>query len=370
MNIKNPSPEQLSKLIGRISAAFSYNKEESVARDFPQLYSESNIKHLWVECEGNDVLAHAGYYPAVMKVEGFPLSVAGIGGVYTEAGNEGKGFATSLINKCCEEALRGGAALAFLWSDKHEFYAKQGFHLVGRQWTVSLEPRFVSALREAGEKRHLTNSNIRFAENDFENDFIQQSRVFLNSYPLGLSRTEEEHEQYLANGSCSVFSAWAGKELLAYMVVGKGKDLPNYIHEWGGDEAALLHLAAWLLERAGKTLFLLSPQFMPEEVPFLYVLDSLGMKMQAEYMALVRILDFPRLRKLALSYVSHVGVKDGDFDLYQREGKYFVQWKGAVPMELTEAQMLGFLFGPAMPTHEELKALFPMRLWYWGMDSV
>jgi len=49
-----------------------------------------------------------------------------------------------------------------------------------------------------------------------------------------VARLPEEHALVLESGSCSVISAWVGKQLAAYFVIGKGKDLQNYIHEWAG----------------------------------------------------------------------------------------------------------------------------------------
>ena len=77
-----------------------------------------------IASQDKGIAAHAGFYPAVMRVEGVPLPVAGIGGVFTAEEYQGQGLASSLVKKCAEEAAKEGAALAFLWSDKHEFYKK------------------------------------------------------------------------------------------------------------------------------------------------------------------------------------------------------------------------------------------------------
>src|SRR6218665_4201492 len=105
MEIRNPSTAELSEIVGQISLAFQYKEGEgSVAQDFPQLYQPSNSKNLWAGYEGNQLAAHAGFYPAEMKVEGIPLPVAGIGGVFSKPELQGQGIATALVKKCMDEA--------------------------------------------------------------------------------------------------------------------------------------------------------------------------------------------------------------------------------------------------------------------------
>lgn len=371
MDIRNPEAGEIADLTSMISTALGYNKDEGgVAKDFPQLYQASNSKHLWVATEGSQVVAHAGYYPAVLKVEGLSLPVAGIGGVFTKEEKQGQGLATKLVEKCAREAKRGGAALAFLWSDKHEFYKKQGFHLVGRQWTLALEPKHAPALAALGEKLGIPASALKITDEKIDGDFLRQSHAFLDIYSIGVARSPEEHAQYMESGSCRVISAWVGKQLAAYFVIGKGKDLQNYIHEWAGVEGALHHLAARCLTDFGHGLNLLSPQFMMDEVPWIYALDGAGVTLTAEYLALVKLLDFEKVKRLTHDYMKQLGLEPDELSITEGDGEYELIWRGGDPLVLDEAGFLRLLFGPELPASKEMQAFLPMRLWYWGMDSV
>jgi GNAT superfamily N-acetyltransferase len=371
MDIRNPEPGEIAELTSLISSALGYTKEErGVAKDFPQLYQPSNSKHLWAAFEENKLLAHAGFYPAVMRVESLPLPVAGIGGVFTKEESQGQGLATKLLEKCTREAKRGGAALAFLWSDKHEFYGKQGFHLVGRQWTVALEPKHIPQLTQLGEKLGFPLSALQITDEKLDADLLRQTHAFLEIYPIGVARSPEEHAQYLESGSCRVISAWVGKQLAAYFVIGKGKDLQNYIHEWAGAEGALSHLAARCLTDFGHGLNLLSPQFMPDEVPWIYSLDEMGVSISAEYLALVKLLDFAKVKRLVHDYMKQLGLEESDLTIEESNGEYELTWRGGEAIVVDEAGFLRLLFGPELPENKEMQAFLPMRLWYWGMDSV
>jgi predicted N-acetyltransferase YhbS len=371
MEIKNPTSAELTDLISLISKAFLYKEEEGdVARDFPQLYDANNSKHLWVAKEKESLLAHAGFYPTEMKIEGIALPVAGIGGVFSVPEVRGQGLGSQLVEKCLEEAKKSGSALAFLWSDKHDYYAKMGFHLVGRQWTLHFLPEHEKTLRAQGEKSGLKTQHLRFSLGEISPEFLQQSFQLQENLPVGIARSFEEHQKLLSSGACDLFAAWAGRQLIAYFVMGKGKDLQNYVHEWAGDEAALHHLAAHCLENFQHGFYLLSPQFMPDEVNWLYTLDQLGVSMRAERMGLVKILNFSKIQRLVSEYLSRLGLNPEELHLSQNGEKYLVKWRENTNLEFSEENFLKFLFGPEMPTHQELKAFLPIRLWYWGMDSV
>lgn len=371
MEIRNPAENEVEDIVGRVSLAFGYKEGAGdVARDFPQLYNPSNIKHLWAAYVARKLAGHAGFFPAVMKVENLPLPVAGIGGVYVEEAHRSLGLGSKLVQKCCEEAQKEGAALVFLWSDKHDYYGKLGFHLVGRQWTITLDPKFASPLRVQGEKHGIPSDKIKIIEGDLTPDFLSQSYRLQEKVPVGIARSPEEHAMLLTSGACRVFSAWVGKDLAAYFVIGKGMDLTNYVHEWAGEEGGLHHLAAGVLETHGQAIQVLSPQFMPEEARWVYTLEEMGIGMRAEQMALVKILDFPKVRKLLGEYMARLGLPPGDLKIDRQDRSYHVEWRNKNRMHFDEAKFLRFLFGPDLPAQPEMRAFLPLRLWYWGMDSV
>jgi predicted N-acetyltransferase YhbS len=371
MEIRNPGMNEVEDIVARVSVAFGYKEGQGdVARDFPQLYGQGNERHLWAAYVARKLAGHAGFYPAVMKVEHLPLPVAGIGGVFVEEAHRSLGLGSKLVQKCCEEAHKEGAALAFLWSDKHEYYGKLGFHLVGRQWTIALDPKHASPLRVQGEKHGIPSEKVKIVEGELSPDFLSQSYRLQERFPVGIARSPEEHALLLASGACRVFSAWVGKDLAAYFVIGKGMDLGNYVHEWAGEEGGLHHLAAGALETLGHPLNILSPQFMPEEVRWVYTLEEMGFAMRGEQMALVKMLDFPKVRKLLAAYMTRLGLPATDLKIDRQDGSYYVEWRGKNRMHFDEGKFLKFLFGPELPINPEMRAFLPLRLWYWGMDSV
>lgn len=365
MSIRTAKPEELQKLIILVSEAFHYGEGERADRDFPLLYSPKNIDNLYVFEEHNELLAHAGFFIAKMKLEGAELPVAGIGGVCTLPKAQGQGHASELVEECLKQAKAKGAALAFLWTDKHDFYRKLGFELVGRQWCIEMARNALEKL--AG---HFENQQIGLTlSTDTKGKFLEQSLRLLSSQALGIIRSSEEHEALLDSHSCKVYSAWRGSELKAYLAVGKGKDLSGYIHEWAGSETELL----WLLSESVKisgAKFLLSPQFMRNEESWIYALEELGFPMTAQYMGMVKILDLKPVLKVLAGFLTTIGLKPGDLSIREEKGAYEISWQNSWKETQTEAGLLRFLFGPDPPSQKELSGVLPMRVWYWGMDSI
>jgi hypothetical protein len=261
--------------------------------------------------------------------------------------------------------------MAFLWSNKHEFYQGLGFHLTGRQWNLLLKREYSKAFLDAAEGQGVNDETIGFSQREKGEKFQKQSFKLNQQYPLGIVRSFEEHQAYISSHSVQVFSAWQGDMLQAYFLVGKGKDLQDYIHEWAGEPQVLFYLAGKVLEILSFDLHLLSPQFMPEENQWPYQLDAMGVSMTAEYMALTKILNLEKINALVKSYLVSKKLPSDYFRLSRLDGGRFqIQWKEEVYGDLDEEKVLRFLFGPELPEKNELRALFPMRLWYWGMDSV
>lgn len=369
MDIRALKKDELPNLIARVSRAFKYPEEQRVDRDFPAFFQEKNVEHLWVAVSGGQIIAHSGAYLSSLRVEGEEITVGGIGGVYSEEEHRGKGAPSLLIEKCCEDLKSRGAALAFLWTGEHAYFRKQGFELVGRQWMIHVPLDKAKLLddeiggdigaRALGEVRDTVGA-----------EFFQKSLELFLKFPLGTARSLELHSLLLSSSGCRVFSLWQGSELRAYMVLNKGFDLQGYVHEWAGDERALHVLLAHAAHVLQQDLIVLSPQFTPEEAPWVYALEKLGFSMQPGFMGMVRLLDFAKLRALACKHVEALGLDSKRLVFEREDGRYLLGWDEPLFREVTEREFLKIVFGPELTGVQIWDGLFPLRLWYWGMDSV
>ena len=109
---------------------------------------------------------------------------------------------------------------------------------------------------------------------------------------------------------------------------------------------------------------------MPDEANWIYSLDEMGIPLRPDQMALVRLLDFGKVKKLVADYMTRLGLNAAELKLSQSNGQFQVEWRQKTRLQFNDRDFLRFLFGPDMPAQPELKGFLPLRLWYWGMDSV
>ena len=388
MEIKsyNVGQKNLDSAIEFVSQAFKYPDRARVDRDFPLFFAPDNADHLWVARENNTeegkILSHAGSFFTHLYIDGIRVPVGGIGGVSTLPEAQGKGCARRLVQQCEDDLSAQGAALAFLWSGEHEFFRQQGYELVGRQWSIPVTRERINILQQAAAER-TAQQQQELADIELSTDrkLVQQQGLALQQqYPLRVDRSKDQHQTLLASEGANVYSAKRNGELLAYLVVGKGVDLPGHVHEWAGNEAALLLLLAHALEAENSDLVVLAPQFTPEEAHFIYTLEDLGLQTQPGYMALVKILDYRAVRSLVVER-AHALAMEASFMRAEKmeDGTFCVGWATDPDHRLTEHELSRVLFGPDPPSSQltlsttaknALDTLLPLRLWWWGMDSV
>jgi predicted N-acetyltransferase YhbS len=336
---------EYEELIKIVSEAFEYPSWEQIDRDFPHLFAPDNRDHLWV-AQDTSLVAHAGAWLTGLRVEGRVWPVGGIGGVCTKKEMQGKGIASDLILKACDDLKKRGAVLAFLWSGQHEFYSKLGFEKVGQQWSIVIPHDGPNVI-----------SNAFVFSSDKSEEFFKQSFELFQQHAYGVDRSRELHRLLLSSIGCQVYSAWRGDRLVAYAVVNKGRDLGDHIHEWGGESSALDILVHWLAQKIGRPQTFLSPQVTPEEAPHIYEWEKRGYKTQVGIMALAKVLNAPVLAELVNQATSSVQ--------FTVSGDKYICKVQDIEHRLTETQFLQFAFNFGA----EIEGL-PLRLWWWGMESV
>ncbi len=379
--------DNLEKVINLVSAAFKYPEGELISRDFPLFFSEANADHLFVIYDdsetGKDLASHAGTFQSVLKTEEDELKVGGIGGVATDERFQGKGFGKEVIESCLEDLRANGCALAFLWSGEHEFFRKFGFELVGAQWSIDVPVGSGSKIDQVVEALYGPEGVAKF--NQIEvlegNRHIYKDGFDLyNGHSLRLNRSKEEFKTLVSSEGCQVMAAKYKGKTIAYAINGKGIDLPNHIHEWAGEELGLMAILKTLTGITTDPLTVLAPQFTPQESPWIYSLEQAGFSCTLGYMAMVKIMDFEKIHALINQRASRLAM-DPSLIRFEHTGEdsYTVGWATDADIELTESELLQFVFGPKPPSEQvplsedgaaAFDSLLPIRLWWWGMDSV
>ena len=64
---------------------------------------------------------------------------------------------------------------------------------------------------------------------------IEPLMKLFSTHSVHSHRTHDDLRSYLEIPNTNVYTAWdTSNRLVAYAVEGRGADLTNYIHEWGG----------------------------------------------------------------------------------------------------------------------------------------
>jgi GNAT superfamily N-acetyltransferase len=96
---------------------------ESYSRDYPGM-----LRSVGLISASGEVLTSSKLYSCQIMMDGAPLSLVGIGAVFTDPDQRRKGLAAQMIELCLAEAQQSGLRGALLWSDiGSEYYERFGF---------------------------------------------------------------------------------------------------------------------------------------------------------------------------------------------------------------------------------------------------
>ncbi|MBI4925790.1 MAG: GNAT family N-acetyltransferase [Bdellovibrio sp.] len=216
------------------------------------------------------LVATASLRVAKLKISNGLLKIGILGAVATDKKFRGLGLATHLISRLIQWAKTQDIALIFLWGSEHSLYGKQGFTLCGEQWRVNLSEMPKSTL----------NADVTI-ETGWNNEIFS----FLKNRPFGLLLDEKDLPWILAHKNVKWHYVQTHGKIMAYAGVGRGIDLKNMVHEWGGDKEFLLYLLN-ALKKDKSDLEILGSKVLFEK----YNIEVKNFK--SEFLAMCKVLDF------------------------------------------------------------------------------
>jgi hypothetical protein len=167
-----------------------------------------------------------------------------LGAVVTDGEYQKQGIASALVEKLCAEADRRGVGATVLWGSDLKFYSKFGFVTGGQQWRASLQP-----LGQIGK----TGSDIREGWSPRIFDFFRERKE-------GVQYLSGDFAWLCKHKNVSWITKWENGNPLAYVAIGRGIDLFNLVHEFGGSENALLDLLSFTARAIPKSEQLFHPK--------------------------------------------------------------------------------------------------------------
>ncbi|MCB0410905.1 MAG: GNAT family N-acetyltransferase [Bdellovibrionales bacterium] len=354
---------EFKELIHFLDKNLRQDQQWSIADEYPLALYEKNLNNFRLIKHEGQIVASAVVKQLLTKTPVGIFNVAAIGSVVTAPDFRNLGHSHRLLKDCLELASSKGCDFAILWTDLFEFYNKIGFELAGTE--VAL---------------HITKS---VSKDVMPLRFVQSHQVsaealgrLYTQHRSGALRTASEIERHLQIPNSRIYTAWDDQNRLqAYAVEGKGLDLQNYIHEWGGGVSKFLQLLDYIFEqRQGQSFTVMAPAHAQN---LLRQLQEQGIESHYGYLGMFKLLNTANIIQKVKRQAIAMGVSQFLFE--ERDGTYFLGKPSEVIKISKDADLVKLLFGPGRPDWgeqpskefaETLDSIFPLPFWIWGWDSV
>ena len=298
----------------------------------------------------------------IIKTPQAIFKVGAIGSVVTDPDYRDQGHSRKNIDNCIELAHKQECDLVILWTDQFDFYRKFGFELGGYDYSYVIDKTIP-----------IENKNLRFISgNNVDPEALQK---IYSLHTTQAVRNTEDFRQFLKIPNSNLFTAWSPEnKLMAYAVEGKGADLQNYVHEWGGQVDALTDLLNHIYAIKQSPLTIMTPKHSQN---LHRKLESIGAFKHMGYLGMLKFINIDQI----LTKVKKAFRAEGFNNIVlEKQGSAFLLGFGTDLYTLTsEADLMQLLFGPleignlsfmTTEAQEKFAKLLPLPLWVWGWDSI
>ena len=268
--------------------------------EYPFLLDESGPARHFTLFAGGLPAAHCVLLPRRIALLEGVLPVGFLSLVYTDPTARGRGHAGRVLRAAIRFARESGIGLVLLWSEADALYAREGFEPAGRETLLvldeaileraldELKTRSVDAARRPHTDRVLAIDRAR--PEDWKAIEAIRSR---RAARVVCDASERARWPLLPDLDVRVARSADGC-LRGFALRGRGDDLREVIHEWGGElEATLLCCRALVADEGfGQSLMLLAPAVQTE---LAWICRRAGARVLSRPLAWMRITSAPAL---------------------------------------------------------------------------
>lgn len=361
---RSPSSVELSQVVDFLNKNLRLNVGWPITKEYPTALNPSNVHNMSIitDTVDNKILAHAVLKPFICKTPSAIFKIGAIGSVVTDPDARNQGLSKKNLLNCLDKAQAQDCDFVMLWSDQYEFYRKFGFELAG------FEHSFIIS-----KPLPMVNKDYKF----LKGPRIDPSAILklYNQHTVNSVRTVEDIQQYMNIPNSNIYTMWNPQnQLVAYAVEGKGVDLQNYIHEWGGSTPDILDLISYMIQSEKQTYTFMCPHHS------LNLRNKLRMMCDFSndgFLGLIKINNFDRLASKIKKMFLAEGIdqitlekKDGEIIFGHKTDLYNLKNENDFVKILcgpTSLKDLGFVSADVCKVFDKV---FPIPLWVWGWDSV
>lgn len=357
-------PEEHLSALGLINSALRPNSPHEIEKEYPLVLGKKNIDNMRVIVSGGQVISHAAVYISTLRSGDLAFKVGGVSSVATDAAHRGRGLGSEVVRDCIRVMEKASCHLSILWTQRQDFYRNLGYETAGSSYIFKASAPYFF---------HIP-SPCRVIP--YSPRYLPAITKIHRRDPLRTARSAKEYDTYLDLPRTNTLIAKRDKDVTAYAVMGKGEDLRNCVHDWGGEAEDLLCLVRDFMGLTDKgELMILAPAQRSE---FTQMLNRMRIPKTFEYLAMMRVID---VEALSAHIGDHMSEKLGrEFRIHPSGSEVTIRVGDEETMIDPPRNLVRVLFGPEMPSkllgglsRETLSALdraLPIPLFIWGLDSV
>jgi GNAT superfamily N-acetyltransferase len=286
------------------------------------------------------------------------LPIGLIGCVVTDPLHRRRGLAGAVLGQAESWLTQQGALFSLLWADDPRLYLARGYRPIGVEIDLLIEPAAAAALPVPREWRRA------------EPEDASALAELYAGHTQRLERTAREMAAMLACPGMQTLVAIEDGRPSAYACLGRGRDLQGVVHEWAGDQIAVLGLIGQLSATCdAERLVIMAPGGKNFLVS---ALRAAGATAHTGYLGLGKLLDAPG----AAALLEQLG--GGSVTLESDQRTFAWQGEHGVHRDAT-ATLLDLLFAPrgVSPLLEQAREAtglaaeaLPLEPFCWGLDSL
>lgn len=183
--------------------------------------------------DSNKIVSVGGLCRRTLWVDQRSHDVGLIGAIATRPEYRKQGLAETIVQALVDEADQLSLAATFLWGSDHAYYRKFGFEPFGHQCRFRATDLAITP--------EITREQTRFGD-ELHFGLSQSILKHLYARRIGLQTTSDD-DWFKEHRNTRWISLEDGnRQLQAFIAIDRGIDLPNIIHEWGGDMAGITKL--------------------------------------------------------------------------------------------------------------------------------
>ena len=209
-----------------------------------QLVACASIRVATLRVESTESRFNSDATEELSRPDSLKLRVAILGAVASHPNHRNQGLASELIQRACRWAREQEASAIFLWSSEPALYQRLGFNPFGLQ----VRCRLMLLLKDKAQQ----------SEYHVKQGFNSQIFKLLQRRRGGLELTPKDQLLYAAHSSVQWLYVTRNEEVIAYAGLGRGIDLQDHVHEWGGDPYALNAIFQKVVREQSHTILLSS----------------------------------------------------------------------------------------------------------------